>query len=72
MRPVSFLLRPTKRCTSRPPFGQSPKLQRFDLEGIVAKRLADLYMPHTVWRKIRKGAYTQIEGRRELFHRPLI
>jgi ATP-dependent DNA ligase len=45
-------------------------VQRLDLEGIVAKRLADPYMPDTVWRKIRNGAYTQMNGRRELFHRP--
>jgi hypothetical protein len=42
--------------------------QRLDLEGIVAKRLADPYTPDTVWRKIRNPAYTQMEGRRELFH----
>jgi hypothetical protein len=32
-------------------------------------RLGDRYMPDTVWRKIRNGAYTQMEGRRDLFHR---
>jgi ATP-dependent DNA ligase len=43
--------------------------ERLDLEGIVAKQLADPYTPDTVWRKIRNGAYTQMEGRRDLFHR---
>ena len=43
-------------------------VERLDLEGIVAKRLADPYAPDTLWRKIRNGAYTQMEGRRELFH----
>jgi len=43
-------------------------VERLDLEGIVAKRLADPYTPDTVWRKVRNGAYTQIEGRAELFH----
>jgi bifunctional non-homologous end joining protein LigD len=45
-------------------------VERLDLEGIVAKRLADPYAPGTVWRKVRNGAYTQMEGRRELFHPP--
>jgi bifunctional non-homologous end joining protein LigD len=44
-------------------------VERLDLEGIVAKRLADPYTPDTVWRKVRNGAYTQTEGRRDLFHR---
>jgi bifunctional non-homologous end joining protein LigD len=43
--------------------------QRLDLEGIVAKRKADTYSPATVWYKIRNHAYTQAEGRRELFQR---
>jgi bifunctional non-homologous end joining protein LigD len=42
--------------------------QRLDLEGIVAKRLADPYTPDTVWRKVRNGAYTQMPGRGELFY----
>ena len=37
---------------------------------VIAKRLADLYTPGTVWREIRDGVYTQMEGRRELFHGP--
>lgn len=43
-------------------------VERLDLEGIVAKRLADPYTPDTVWRKVRNGAYTQMEGRGDLFH----
>jgi hypothetical protein len=45
-------------------------VERLDLEGIVAKRVADPYMPDTVWRNIRNGAYTQMEGRRDLFYPP--
>jgi bifunctional non-homologous end joining protein LigD len=41
---------------------------RLDLEGIVAKRRRDPYAPATEWRKVRNRAYTQMEGRRELFH----
>ena len=44
--------------------------ERLDLEGIVAKRTTDPYGPDTVWYKIRNQAYTQAEGRRELFRRP--
>jgi bifunctional non-homologous end joining protein LigD len=43
--------------------------ERLDLEGIVAKRKADAYGPDTVWYKIRNEAYTQAEGRWELFRR---
>jgi hypothetical protein len=43
-------------------------VERLDLEGIVAKRLRDPYTPDVEWRKIRNGAYTQMEGRGELFH----
>jgi ATP-dependent DNA ligase len=43
-------------------------VERLDLEGIVAKRMADPYTPDTVLRKVRNGAYTQLEGRGELFH----
>jgi hypothetical protein len=28
----------------------------------------DPYMPDTVWRKVRNGAYTRIKGRGELLH----
>jgi bifunctional non-homologous end joining protein LigD len=44
--------------------------ERLDLEGIVAKRKADLYRPETVWYKVKNRAYTQTEDRRELFQRP--
>jgi bifunctional non-homologous end joining protein LigD len=43
--------------------------ERLDLEGIVAKRKTDPYAPDTVWYKIRNQAYTQAEGRWELFRR---
>jgi bifunctional non-homologous end joining protein LigD len=42
---------------------------RLDLEGIVAKRKADGYGPETAWYKVKNSAYTQAEGRRELFER---
>jgi bifunctional non-homologous end joining protein LigD len=41
--------------------------QRLDLEGIVAKRKADTYGEDAVWYKIKNPAYTQAEGRGELF-----
>jgi bifunctional non-homologous end joining protein LigD len=44
--------------------------QRLDLEGIVAKRKADPYSPQTIWYKIKNPAYTQTEGRGDLFHKP--
>jgi bifunctional non-homologous end joining protein LigD len=44
--------------------------QRLDLEGIVAKRLADPYSPGTTWYKIKNRAYTQLDGRGELFYPP--
>jgi ATP-dependent DNA ligase len=40
-----------------------------DLEGVVAKRLADPYRPHTRWFKIKNPEYSQSEGRGELFNR---
>lgn len=43
--------------------------QRLDLEGIVAKRKADSYGPGTIWYKVKNPAYTQSEGRWELFQR---
>jgi hypothetical protein len=46
-------------------------VERLDLKGMFAKRLADPYTPDTVWRKVRNGAYTQMSGRGELFHRPV-
>jgi bifunctional non-homologous end joining protein LigD len=44
--------------------------QRLDLEGIVAKRPADHYAAGTIWYKIKNRAYTQMEGRGELFYSP--
>jgi bifunctional non-homologous end joining protein LigD len=41
-----------------------------DLEGIVAKRKADPYLPeHATWLKIRNQDYSQWAGREELFER---
>jgi ATP-dependent DNA ligase len=40
-----------------------------DLEGIVAKRLADPYGPRTGWLKIKNPDYSQAQGRAELFNR---
>jgi bifunctional non-homologous end joining protein LigD len=41
-----------------------------DLEGIVAKRMFDPYLPeHTSWLKIRNQQYSQWNGRQELFDR---
>jgi bifunctional non-homologous end joining protein LigD len=39
-----------------------------DLEGIVAKRLSDPYLPTTAWFKIKNPAYSQQEGRADLFN----
>jgi bifunctional non-homologous end joining protein LigD len=44
--------------------------QRLDLEGIVAKRKADPYETGAIWYKIKNRAYTQIEGRGDLFNGP--
>ena len=44
--------------------------QRLDLEGIVAKRGAHPYAAGTTWYKIKNQAYTQTEGRGELFYPP--
>ena len=43
--------------------------QRKQLEGIVAKRLADPYGPQTKWWKIPNPSYSHKEGRAELFER---
>ena len=40
-----------------------------DLEGVVAKRLADPYEPRTRWFKIKNPDYSQSEGRGELLNR---
>jgi bifunctional non-homologous end joining protein LigD len=42
---------------------------RLDLEGIVAKRKAAPYSPDAGWVKVKHPAYSQNEGRWELFHR---
>jgi hypothetical protein len=39
------------------------------VEGIVAKLKADPYTPETVWYKVKNRAYTQAEGRWELFEK---
>ena len=39
-----------------------------DLEGIVAKRLADPYEPRVRWLKIKNRQYSQAENRGELFN----
>ena len=41
-----------------------------DLEGIVAKRLVDPYDTRVRWLKIKNRAYTQNEGRSDLFNGP--
>ena len=41
-----------------------------DLEGIVAKRLADPYDTRVRWLKIKNPDYSQKEGRRDLFNGP--
>jgi bifunctional non-homologous end joining protein LigD len=43
-------------------------MQTHDLEGIVAKRLADPYEPRIRWFKIKNPDYSQKEGRGELFN----
>jgi len=40
-----------------------------DLEGIVAKCLADPYEPRVQWFKVKNPDYTQKEGRGDLFER---
>ncbi len=39
-----------------------------DLEGIVAKRKGDAYVPSSRWIKIKNPSYSQVEGRGELFN----
>jgi hypothetical protein len=41
-----------------------------DLEGIVAKRLADRYDARARWLKIKNPDYSQKEGRGDLFNAP--
>jgi ATP-dependent DNA ligase len=59
-------------CPSLPVPGRDlfTAAERLDLEGIVAKRKADPYAPATVWYKVKNRAYTQMEGRWELFQHP--
>jgi ATP-dependent DNA ligase len=45
--------------------------QQLDLEGIVIKRKAGPYGPETTWYKVKNRAYTQAEGRSELFSRKI-
>ncbi len=42
---------------------------RFDLEGVVCKRLEDQYAPEVRWWKVPNPNYSQKEGRHELFQR---
>jgi bifunctional non-homologous end joining protein LigD len=42
---------------------------QMDLEGIVAKRRNDPYVPETSWVKVKHAGYSQVEGRGELFRR---
>jgi hypothetical protein len=41
--------------------------ERLDLGGVVAKRKSDPHEARTVWWKVKNRAYTQAEGRWELF-----
>ena len=41
-----------------------------DLEGIVAKRMADPYDTRVRWLKIKNRDYSQAEGRGDLFNGP--
>jgi ATP-dependent DNA ligase len=43
--------------------------ERLDLEGMVAKRKADRSAPEALWYKVKNRAYTQAEGRVELFQK---
>jgi bifunctional non-homologous end joining protein LigD len=45
-------------------------MRAHDLEGIVAKRLADPYDPRVRWIKIKNPDYSQQEGRGDLLNRP--
>jgi ATP-dependent DNA ligase len=44
-------------------------MRAHDLEGIVAKRLADPYDSRVRWFKIKNANYTQKEGRGKLFNK---
>jgi hypothetical protein len=43
--------------------------RQYDLEVNVAKRKACPYTSETRWLEIKNPTYSQVEGRRELFHR---
>jgi bifunctional non-homologous end joining protein LigD len=43
-------------------------VEEHDLEGVVAKRKSDPYRGGVKWWKIKNPAYSQAEGRHELFH----
>jgi ATP-dependent DNA ligase len=43
-------------------------VERLDLEGLVAKQRLDPSAADTVWFKVKNRAYTQMEGRGDLFH----
>ena len=45
-------------------------MREHDLEGIVAKRMADPYDPRVRWLKIKNPDYSQKEGRGDLFSAP--
>ena len=45
-------------------------IQAHDLEGTIAKRLADPYEPRTRWLKVKNPNYSQLEGRGDLFNAP--
>jgi bifunctional non-homologous end joining protein LigD len=47
-------------------------MRAHDLEGIVAKRLGDLYQARTKWLKIKNPEYSQQEGRGDLFNGPRV
>jgi ATP-dependent DNA ligase len=44
-------------------------VEQRDLEGIVAKRKSDPYRCGVRWWKIKNPAYSQADGRHELFNR---
>jgi len=57
--------RPRLASSEAPAADQPPD----DLDGIVAKRLADPYAAGVRWLKIKNPDYTQQEGRSDLFNR---
>jgi hypothetical protein len=62
------LARPIKSPGSQPNTVASAVCQ-LDLDGIVAKGRADASTADTIWWKVKNPAYSQTEGRRELFER---